>query len=250
MELVRVAGGDYSRYEELLLRRDEVEKQADHTFMEYIRIFGDITTEIFKLKVECIAIKKSISYIVMIKNKGEEPDPQRMVKYIEERMTTYQAELDEMIRVNEKSRKGVPISAYREKEIKRVYRKLAKVLHPDLSNVTEKHPALAELFQRVMIAYKCNNYKEIKELEVLTSKALEDLGEERFEVVIPDIEQKTEELEEEIHGIMTGEPYIFREYIFNREKQETKMCELQEEKEAYLNYKEELQQNLKEMREN
>lgn len=52
MELVRVTGGDYSRYEELLLKRDEVEKQADHMFIEYTRIFGDITTEIFKLKVE------------------------------------------------------------------------------------------------------------------------------------------------------------------------------------------------------
>ncbi len=250
MELVRLTGGDYSRYEELLLKRDEVEKQADHMFMEYTRIFGDITTEIFKLKVECIAIKKSISYIITIKNRGEELDPQKLVEYIEERMAAYQAELDEMIRNNEESKKGVPISAYQEKEIKRVYRKLAKILHPDLSNITEKHPELAELFQRVMIAYKCNNYKEIKELEVLTSKALDDLGEEKFEVVIPNIEEKIEELEDEIQGIMTTEPYTYQEYILDHEKQEAKMREFQEEKETYTKYKEELQKNLKDIQEN
>ena len=250
MELIRLTDGDYSQYEELLLKRDEAEKQADHMFMEYTRIFGDITTEIFKLKVECIAIKKSISYIVMIKNRGEELDPRKLAEYIEERMAVYQAELDEMIRTNEESKKGVQISAYQEKEIKRVYRKLAKLLHPDLSNLTERHPELAEIFQRIMIAYKCNNYKEIKELEFLVSKALDDLGEERLEVVIPNIEEKIKELEDEIKGIITSEPYIYYQYINDREKQEAKMLEFQEEKETYIKYKEELKKNLKDIQEN
>ena len=38
MELVRVTGGDYSRYEELLLKRDEVEKQAQLIHLAYTRI--------------------------------------------------------------------------------------------------------------------------------------------------------------------------------------------------------------------
>ena len=65
------------------------------------------------------------------------------------------------------------------------------------SKVIEKYPELGMIFQRIMIAYQCNDYKELKELEVLTSKALDDIGEEKFEVVIPDIESKIEELEEE-----------------------------------------------------
>lgn len=250
MELVRVTGGDYSRYEELLLKRDELEKQAELIHLAYTRIFGDIATEVFKLKIECIAIKKSISYCIMIKNRGEELDPQKLVEYIEQRMAAYQAELEEMIRQNEISKSGTRLSAYQEKEIKRIYKKLAKILHPDLSNVTEKHPELADLFQRVMIAYQCNNYKEIKELEVLVSRALDDLGEEKFEVVIPNIEEKIEELEEEINGIMTSEPYILEEYLNDDEKRNAKMKEFEEEKETYTKYKEELQKNLKEIQEN
>ena len=81
MELVRVASGDYSRYEELLLRRDELEKEAELILLEYTRIFGDITTEIFKLKVECIALKKSISYCIMMKNRRENVDPDKLAEY-------------------------------------------------------------------------------------------------------------------------------------------------------------------------
>ena len=71
MQMIRIAGSDYSQYEELLLRRDELEKEAEHIFLEYTRIFGDISTEIFKLKSDCIVLKKSISYCIMAKNRGK-----------------------------------------------------------------------------------------------------------------------------------------------------------------------------------
>lgn len=249
MQLIRITGGDYSQYEDLLLRRDELEKEAEHILLEYTRVFGDITTEIFKLKIDCIALKKSISYCVMAKNRGEAVDPEKIQKFIAEKMAAYQAELDEMVRQNELSKKGEKISAFQAKEIKRIYRKIAKVLHPDISNVTEKHPPLADLFQRVLIAYQCNDYKEIKELEVLVNRALEDIGEENFEVVIPDIEAKIEELEEEIKGIKTTEPYIYHELLDDTDRVRQKMRKFEEERDSYVNYKIELEAKLKEVQE-
>lgn len=249
MEIVRITGGDYSQYEELLLRRDELEKEAEYILLEYTRVFGDITTEIFKLKIDCIALKKSISYCVLAKNRGEIVDSEELKKFIEEKMACYYEELKEMIRQNELSKKGEKISAYQVKEIKRIYRKIAKTLHPDISNLTEKYPELADLFQRVLIAYQCNDYKEIKELEVLVNRALEDIGEKKFEVVIPDIEAKIEELEEEIHSITTTEPYIYRELLENSEQVQLKMKEFEEERDSYINYKVELEAKLKKVQE-
>lgn len=247
MQLIRITGGDYSRYEELLLRRDELEKEAEHILLHYTRVFGDITTEIFKLKIECIALKKAIAYCVMITNKGETVDPEKLTEYIANKMAGYQAELDEMIRQTELSKKGEKLSAFQAKEIKRIYRKLAKVLHPDISNITEKHPQLAELFQRIIIAYQCNDYKELKELEVLASKALDDIGEEKFEIVIPDIDEKIEDLEAEIRSITTNEPYTYRELLEDNERVQQKLKELEEERDGYTNYKAELQQKLSEL---
>lgn len=249
MQLIRISGGDYSQYEDLLLRRDELEKEAEHILFEYTRIFGDITTEIFELKIDCIALKKSISYCIMSKNKGEAVNPEKLREFIAEKMAVYKAELNEMIRQNELSKNGKKISAFQANEIKRIYRKIAKTLHPDISNVIEKHPVFADLFQRALIAYRCNDYKASKELEVLVSRALESIGEENFEVVIPDVEAKIEELEEEINSITTTEPYIYHELLDNPELVRQKMKEFEEERESYENYKAELEAKLKEVQE-
>lgn len=249
MQLIRITGGNYSQYEELLLRRDEIEKEAEHILLEYTRIFGDINTDIFKLKIDCIALKKSISYCIMLKNKGETVEPPKLQTFISEEIALYQTELDEMIRQNEISKEGKEISAFQAKEIKRIYRKVAKVLHPDISNVTEKHPPLYDLFQRVQIAYQCNNYKEIKELEVLVNHALEDIGEENFEVIIPDIESKIDELEKEIRNIISTEPYIYRDLLRNPDRIQQKMDEFKKEFDTYSNYKAELETTLKDIQE-
>ncbi len=249
MQLIRVTGGDYSQYEELLLRRDELEKDAEQILIGYTRIFGDITTEIFQLKIECIALKKSISYCVMLRNRGQSVDFEELQKFIAERMAVYQAELDDMIRQNELSKGSKAISAFQDREIKRIYRKIAKVLHPDISNVTEKYPSLADLFQRVMIAYNCNDYKELKELEVLVNCALEEVGEETFELIIPDIQEKMDELEEEIRIITTTEPYLYQEFLNNSTLRQQKMKEFEDERDSYVAYKATLELQLKEVQE-
>lgn len=249
MQLIRIAGSNYSQYEELLLRRDELEKEAEHILLEYTRIFGDISAEIFQLKIDCIALKKSISYCVMAQNRGESVDPEMLREYIAGKMTAYQAELDEMVRQNELSKKGKKISAYQANEIKRIYRKIAKLLHPDISSITGKHAHLADLFQRVLIAYHCNDYKEMKELEVLVNRALEEIGEEKFELVIPDIDAKIAELEEEIQNITTTEPYTYHELISDTALVQQKMNAFAEERNSYAGYKTELESKLKEVQE-
>lgn len=249
MQMIRITGGDYSQYEDLLLLRDEFEKEAEEILLAYTRIFGDISAEIFKLKIDCIALKKSISFCVAAKNRGEEPNIEEMKKFIAEKMEIYQMQLDEMLKQNELSKSGEKISAFQLKEIKRIYRKIAKVLHPDISNLTAEYPALADLFQRVIIAYQCNDYKEIKEAEVLVNRALEEIGEKKFEIVIPDIENKIEELEEEIRRIKTTEPYTYREILENSDSIRQKTDEFEQERESYRNYKRELEIKLREVQE-
>lgn len=50
MQLIHVANGDYSRYEELLLQRDHIEKEAFCYQQAYTREFGDLTVEAFIIK--------------------------------------------------------------------------------------------------------------------------------------------------------------------------------------------------------
>lgn len=83
----------------------------------------------------------------------------------------------------------------------------------------------------------------------MVSRALEDVGEENFEVIIPDIEAKIEELKREIHNITSNEPYIYRELLRNSELIKNKMNGFKEEVDSYSNYKTELESTLKEVQE-
>ena len=59
--VVKVKNVGYAKYEEVLLRRDNLRKDAESFHLEYIRVFGDLITESFRLKVECIRKKKMIT---------------------------------------------------------------------------------------------------------------------------------------------------------------------------------------------
>ena len=42
MKLIKVENERYTYYETLLMKRNELEKEAQHIYYEYIRKFGDI----------------------------------------------------------------------------------------------------------------------------------------------------------------------------------------------------------------
>ena len=50
------------RYEALILQRDRLAKEADHYQLEYFREFGELITDAFQARIDCIALKKSISF--------------------------------------------------------------------------------------------------------------------------------------------------------------------------------------------
>ena len=62
MEIIHISDGDYTHYEELLLERDRLEQEAEQYRMAYIREFGKLNTDLFKEKIDSIALKKSIAF--------------------------------------------------------------------------------------------------------------------------------------------------------------------------------------------
>lgn len=248
MEIVHIACGDYDRYEELLLQRDQLEKEAHSYQQAYTCELGDLIVEVFQLKIDCIALKKSIAFCVAARNRGEDIDDSLLQKHLEKCMEAYRYRLDEMIRERDAAQRGKPISFYELGEIKKVYRRLAKQLHPDISNLTEKYPELDKLFRRVMTAYRCNDLKELQELEILINKVLKDNGIESTNVVIPDVLERIEELENEIQEILTTEPYLYKELLADEFRLQSKKDELVKEKENYQTYKNQLELQLNEIR--
>ena len=241
MEIICVANGDYSRYEELLLQRDQLEKEAYQFQQAYTREFGGMTIEAFQLKIDCISLKKSIAFCIAAKNRGEVPDAAELARFLSVQMAAYYESLETMAEEHRAAQSTGFLSPHEVSEVKKIYRRLAKLLHPDISSLTEEYPELGELFQRVLVAYQCNGLRELRDLEALINKILEDRGIETVGVAIPNVEERITELENEIARILSTEPYLYKELLADALRIQAKKDELKKEIEEYQTYKDQLQ---------
>lgn len=247
MDLIKIALGDYPRYEELLLRKDKFEKEALHWYEEYIRQFGPYLIALFEVKVECIRLKKLISMAQAEINQGFTPDLDKINSQVEEQMQSYYEELKSLISDHEASLKYTPVSEYETIKIKKIYREIAKILHPDINSETHKDPVLQDLWNRVVIAYKCNKLKEIEELQIMVNAALSERGIDVSKIVIPNIEEKIKEVEKKINEIITTDPYNYKFLLEDNEEVEQRKKDYENEKKEYIKYKNDLENILKEM---
>lgn len=244
-EIIYVNDSSYSRYEELLIRRDNLQKEAFMLDREFVRVFGDRILKIFELKLECIRKKKTINFCQAAINHGGTVDQDKLQQYLEEEMAVYQAQLEAMVKDNNAAKDTHSVSEIDMLEIKKIYRRLAKLLHPDINPKTSEIEELRDLWERIAIAYKCNNLKDIKELEILATAALKTLGEGEIKIEIPDIDDKIKEVETEIENIRNTDPYMYKFILENPEAVKEKNAAYDEEFASYEEYGKQLDEILK-----
>lgn len=246
MDIVRICGGDYMKYEALILRRDNLKKDALQWQDEYIRVFGELTMQVYKAMVECVRLKKSIIFCQTERNYGRKPDKDSLDEYITEVMEEYYEQLRKMADENKACIDAESVPEHEVLKLKKIYRDIAKKLHPDISPLTEKYPELLELWYRLVTAYNCNSIREAEEVAALINGFLERSGEEHLEFVIPDINERIAALEAEIQQIIATAPYNYREILCSSELAEEKKQSLNEELELYSEYAKQLQKILDE----
>ena len=78
-------------------------------------------------------------------------------------------------------------------------------------------------------------------------KAMDDLGDDSFELNLDDIEARIERVENQINDILTTEPYIYGELLEDEEKKQAYREQLQAEHGDYEQYLESLTKTLDEM---
>ena len=240
MELIKSTDSKYEEYESLLLERDQIRKEAGQVRTLYTRTFGKLICDVYEEKLECIKRKKTIAYYQSALNHGRAVDPVAMQKYLDREMALYQAHLRQMLEDHERCKNAKTTTAYEAERSKTLYRRLAKMLHPDINPETDRQTALMELWIRIQIAYGNNDIKELSELEVLARKALKEAGAGEIRVSIPDLEEKIDALKEEIRKIMESEPYTYRYLLEDEDAVEGKKAGLEKELESYRKYCEEL----------
>ena len=234
-------------YEDLLARREHLLKVSGSYQTCYTKEFGSLLTANFEIKIECIKLKKTISYCRRRLNHNLPIDTARMQEAVEKDMKLYYEELKDMARETEAAKKAKSVGDFRFSRAKKIYRRLTKLLHPDINKKTMENDSLRDLWEKIMVAYHSSNVDALEDLEVLVRKILLELGDAGFEVDLTDIEDKIERVEMQINSILTTEPYTYGELLASEERVKDRKNQLKEEHESFSEYLESLKSTLDEI---
>lgn len=241
MEYIKLSLGDYPRYEELLLKRDKLRKEAELYNAAYLKEFGSYILDIFRLKIECIALKKKITYCQIAVNRGEPFDMDTISRRVEHEMTSYRKDLEKLILSHASVIKATKVTEYDLMQIKKIYKDIAKSIHPDINPKTAGDTELMDLWEQVVRAYKGNDLEHLEELQILVLKALRDKGMESEPIAVNNIDGKISKLEAEIETILNTDPYNYRFLLEDKNAVEERKKEYEDTLEEYGRYREDLQ---------
>ncbi len=236
---VSLKGAD--RYEELLLRRDNLRKQAEQYQISYFREFGDLMVESFRIRIDCIKKKKIIAYCQQQVNHGKAINGAQLDHFITREMLDYQNDLEAMIARNKAVREAGRVSEHELFRIKKIYHGLAKLIHPDLHPELEGDPKIREFWNRIVIAYEHNQLDDIEDLDFQVRQYLESIGGGAADVAIPDLDKKIRRVEDDIENIISTEPYLYKLLLADAEAVEARKAEIREEIRSYTEYAKQLE---------
>ena len=244
MDMIKVKNTAFAKYEEVLLRRDNLRKEAEHYHMEYIRVFGDLITEAFEKKIDCIRKKKMIAYCQRQINQGKKIDADRMIDYIFQEMAEYQKELKSMIQDIKAIRNSKKVSASDMEKIKKIYYKLVRKIHPDMRPDLADDEKIKEYWQRIVIAYTYNQLKELEQLDVMVMAYLQSEGLGAVDHELSDLDDRIAETEEEIKNIISTNPYLYKQLLQDEAQTLQRKQEYQDEIASYEIYSAQLDEVL------
>lgn len=243
-ELVKVKNASYILYEELLMRRENLRREGVQFRVSYLKEFGSLLTDAFKLKVECIRRKKMIAWCQACVNHGRMISRAELNRAMEAEMQAYAEELKQMAEDVKSARESTAISRSDVRKIREIYYRLARLIHPDMRPELAEDAALRDYWNQIVTAYQGNHLDELEELEVLVKRYLSDHQIAASETAIPDVDQKIRRLEQEIEQILSTIPYTYRFLLEDEDRKQEKKEELQKEIAEYQQYAEELDEVL------
>lgn len=243
-EIIKVKNASYERYEELLLRKDALKKEAQEYQEEYDRELGDLNTKVFEEKIACIEKRKAISFCENVLAIGEKIIGAELDSYIDKTMQDYKDALNNLVANTKKAKSKQDLSKDEQKKAKAIYHQIAKLIHPDMNKELANNKTIQDLWNRVKVSYEIANLEELEELKIMVNNYLESINHNHDEIEIPNVEEKIFNLIEEIKTIINTNPYQYKYILNNKELVNIRKIELNKELEDYVRYKMNLERQL------
>lgn len=246
-QIIRIKNASYERYEELLLKKERLLKEAEGYRIAYESLFGVLNSEAYEAKIECIKKKKIVSYCQNMMEIGSEIIRKELDEFVDKSMKDYKDTLSYLFS-EDKNKEESPIknTPLTLKKIKSLYRQLARQIHPDMNESIKDDVIIQDLWNRTCIAYNCSNLEELEELEVLINRYLNALKHQDFDMEIPNVEEKIFNLNRKIEKILRTDPYQYKYILADENSVNRKKEELYKELNDYHRYSDELDKQIEE----
>lgn len=221
---------------------------------EYMSKIGVLEYKAYEYQCKLLRLKRKIELYQIKINRQEVPSEEEIEKTLDTEYKKYEEKLKQMSNdiQNALNRKNYGILTEKDsEELKRIYRKLIKKLHPDLNK--ENSEKNKKLLLQVTNAYENGDLETLKNLELLTDEILEKEESETKEIdqLIIDKEKYQNVLKnilETIKKIKESFPYNKIEFLKNDKLIQKRKDELNIEIEQYKKVYVEFEKILKELK--
>ena len=223
----------------LLLERDELQFViCKNIETEYMLKLGSIEYKAYEAQCAALRLKRKIDLIQAKKNRQEKIIISAIEETLDEEFAEYQKQLDEQIdKVNAaiKRSKAEVLTDEENKELKKLYRKIAKALHPDINpDVSE---AQVQLFDNAVSAYKSGDLGTLRIIsEMVGNNPLPEQHKDAMTQLVEErerLEGLLESIRESIENIKSEYPYTMKDILEDTKKTEQKKQELESVIEQY-----------------
>ena len=223
----------------LLLERDElVFVICRNLETEYMLKIGGLEHQLYAKQCEAQRLKRKSELIQAALNRQKKPDFAKIDSLLDEEFAAYQEKLDEQVRqMNEALKHGSAeiLSEEDTKELKSLYRKIVKVLHPDLHpNISE---AERQLFENAVTAYKNGDLLSIRAIyETIGDSPVTPDDADTMQALMKTkkhLEEFIKGINKEIDGIKGRYPYTERDLLADDAKMEERKLQLRGALEQY-----------------
>lgn len=221
---------------------------------EYMSKVGVLEYKLYEFQCKILRLKRKIELYQININRQEVPNEKEIEEKLDAEYKEYEKKLNKMSNDIQEAldRKNCSFLSEEDgKELKNIYRRLIKKLHPDLNK--ESSEKNKNLFLQVTRAYENGDLETLKNLELLTNEIVEkeniETGEfEELKNSKVKYKEIVKEMLETIKKIKESYPYNKKEFlksdILVQKKKEELSQQMEMYKEVYIN----LEKILKELK--
>lgn len=215
----------------MMLQKDELLLiQCKRVEAAYLRRFGALELRIYEAWCGCLRAKKKAKLIRARQNRRDDPALSEIETVLDQEMETHQRELEERFqRVNGvmEQREHSGLSGEGRRELRDLYRKAVKSLHPDLN--PQAGEEAAQDLQRAMRAYRAGDLEGLRLVcERLNDPAeIREEGLEALQAHRARLRKQLRGLDRELEEIKNRYPYSMRVYLEDEAKGRARQEELE-----------------------